>query len=52
MAAPRLVPLRLGGAMVVMKLAYFRQGYLQSGLVVVSFVEGDLLSFDPSQGSD
>lgn len=52
MAAPRQVPFRLGGAMVVMKLAYFRQGYLQSGLVVVSFVEGDLLSFDPSLGSD
>ena len=48
MAVPRQVPFRSVGGMDVMKLARLRQGYLQSGLVVAIFVEGNLLSFDPS----
>ncbi len=52
MAVPRQAPFRSGEGMAEMKLARLRKGYLQSGLVVVSFVKGDLLSFDPSLGSD
>ena len=57
MAAPRQIPIRSGEGMAEMKLARSRQGYLQSGfvvvsLVVVSFVEGNLLSFDPSLSGD
>lgn len=52
MAVPRHVPFRSGRGMAEMKLARLRQGYLQSGLVVVIFVEGNLLSFDPSLGGD
>ena len=52
MAAPRQIPIRSGEGMAEMKLARSRQGYLQSGLVVFSFVEGNLLSFDPSLSRD
>ncbi len=52
MAAPRQTSIRSGGSMAEMKLARSRQGYLQSGLVVFSFVAGNLLSFDPSLSGD
>ena len=51
-AIPRQAPMRSGEGMAEMKLARSRQGYLKSGLVVVGFVEGDLLSFDPSLRGD
>ena len=44
--------MRSGEGMAEMKLARSRQGYLQSGSVIVSFVEGNLLSFDPSLSGD
>jgi len=44
--------MRSGEGMAEMKLARSRQGYLQSGLVVFSFVAGNLLSFDPSLSGD
>ena len=52
MAVLRHVPFRSGRGMGEMKLARLRQGYLQSGLVVVIFVEGNLLRFDHSLSGD